>query len=77
MTDLPKTPTENQIAFGKLLALKAAQQRKKKENLREWKLWYSALDDETRQAVDEQIAKYCDDIRGQFGKSRRFKPRQK
>ncbi|MFJ5296843.1 hypothetical protein ACIQAL_09990 [Pseudomonas sp. NPDC088368] len=77
MTDLSEPSTENEITFGKLLALKAELQHQKKDNLREWNRWYSALDEETRKAVDEEIAKFCDSIRSQFGKSQRFQPRKK
>ncbi|OSR64932.1 hypothetical protein ACJJU9_18910 [Pseudomonas helleri] len=77
MTDETKKTEDLIHTFDEIVALKDAQQRQKQEDLREWRLRYEALDEETRKALDEKIKIYCDSISVQFGKSRPFHPRSR
>ncbi|MBC2382600.1 hypothetical protein HF209_16785 [Pseudomonas sp. WS 5096] len=77
MTDLPKEPDERRNTFAEVIWLKAEHQHQKQESLRVWRIWYIALTDEARSDIDEQLKVYCEKIRVQFGKSVRFKPRNK
>ena len=77
MTDETKKNEDLIHTFDEIVALKDAQQRQKQEDLREWRLRYEALDEETRKALDEKIKIYCDSISVQFGKSRPFHPRSR